>query len=175
MAWEALAAGAVYVATMQAGLRRTTEEVAVHAKTSHERLCAAARKLRCELGLVDEVPPTQAWAVDAVVEILGEREGVALDVCLELRRLGEFLLELADEACIGAGTSRVTMAAAAVYAADRLSEGKAVTQQAVADAASEVVSTSKWNVSTYSCAMVDAYEARYGTRELEEVLTGRRA
>ena len=175
MAWEALAAGAVYVATMQAGLRRTTEEVAVHAKTSHERLCAAARKLRCELGLVDEVPPTQEWAVDAVVERLGETQDVTLQRCLALRRLGEFLLELADEACLGSGTPRVTMAAAAVYAADRLTDGKTVTQAAVAAAASGVVTTSKWTVSTYSCVIVDAYEARYGTRELEEVLTGRRA
>jgi transcription initiation factor TFIIB len=175
MAWEALAAGAVYVATSQSGFSRTTEEVSVHAKTSHERVCAAARKLRCELGLVSEVPPTQAWAVDAVVEVLGEQPGVALNVCFELRRVGEFLLDVADDACIGPGTSRVTMAAAAVYAADRLTEGKAVTQQEAADAASAVVPTSKSKVSVYSREVVDAYTARYGTRGIEAVLTDRRA
>ena len=175
MGWEALAAGAVYVATSQSGFRRTTEEVAVHAKTSHERLCAAARKLRCELGLVDEVPPTQAWAVDAVVEVLGEQNGLSLDVCLELRRVGEFLLDLADEACIGPGTPRVTIAAAAVYVADRLTEGKAMTQQEVADAASAVVPTSKSKVSGYSREVVGAYNGRYGTREVTDVMTGRRS
>jgi transcription initiation factor TFIIB len=175
MAWEALAAGAVYIATSQSGFGRTTEEVAVHAKTSHERLCAAARKLRCELGLVDEVPPTQEWAVDAVVEVLGEQHGLGLDVCLTLRRIGEFLLELGDKACIGPGTSRVTVAAAAVYAADRLTEGKAVTQQSVADAASAVVPTSKPVIAGYSREVYDAYTARYGTRHVEDVLTGRLA
>jgi transcription initiation factor TFIIB len=175
MAWEALAAGAVYVASSQSGFRRTTEEVAVHAKTSHERVCAAARKLRCELGLVEAVPPTQAWAVDAVVEVVGEREGIELDVCLELRRVGEFLLEVADEACVGPGTARVTMAAAAVYAADRLTEGKTVTQQDVADAASAVLVTSKSKVSGYSREVYDAYETTYGTRDVIEVMTGRLA
>jgi transcription initiation factor TFIIB len=175
MGWEALAAGAVYVATSQSGFQRTTEEVAVHAKTSHERLCAAARKLRCELGLIDEVPPTQAWAVDAVVAVLGEQTGLGLDVCLELRRVGEFLLEVADEACLGPGTARVTMAAAAVYAADRLTDGKVVTQQDVAEAASAVVSTSKCVIAGYSREVYDAYTARYGARDVDEVLTGRLA
>ncbi|WP_318568827.1 transcription initiation factor IIB family protein [Salinigranum marinum] len=175
MAWEALAAGAVYVATSQSGFRRTTEEVAVHAKTSHERVCAAARKLRCELGLMDEVPPTQAWAVDAVVEVLGEREGIELDVCLQLRRAGEFLLDVADGACLGPGTARVTMAAAAVYAADRLTEGKTITQQDVADAASTVVATSKSKVSGYSREVVGAYETAYGTRDVEDVMASRLA
>jgi transcription initiation factor TFIIB len=131
--------------------------------------------LRCELGLVEEVPPTQAWAVDAVVEVLGRTQGVDLDTCLELRRVGEFLLELADEACIGPGTSRVTVAAAAVYAADRLTEGKAVTQDAVAEAASSVVPTSTGVVAGYSREVYDAYTAQYGTREVDEVLTGRLA
>ncbi|WP_136602642.1 transcription initiation factor IIB [Salinigranum halophilum] len=175
MAWEALAAGAVYVATSQSGFRRTTEEVAVHAKTSHERVCAAARKLRCELGLVDEVPPTQAWAVDAVVEVLGEQHGLGLDVCFTLRRVGEFLLDVADEACIGPGTARVTMAAASVYAADRLTDGKTVTQQDVADAASAVVPTSKPVIAGYSREVYDAYTERYGTREVTQAMTGRLA
>ncbi|WP_318570932.1 transcription initiation factor IIB family protein [Salinigranum marinum] len=175
MAWEALAAGAVYVATSQTGLRRTTEEVAVHAKTSHERVCAAARKLRCELGLVGEVPPTQAWAVDAVVETLGESQDVELKACLELRRVGEFLLELADEACIGPGTPRVVVGAAAVYAADRLTEGKTVTQAAVAEAASAIVPTSTGVVAGYSREVYDAHTARYGTRDVDAVVTGRLA
>ncbi|WP_142859530.1 hypothetical protein [Salinigranum halophilum] len=121
------------------------------------------------------MPPTQAWAVDAVVEVLGEREGLSLEVCLELRRVGEFLLEIADEACIGPGTTRVTVAAAAVYAADRLTEGKVVTQQAVTDAARTIVPMSKPVVAGYSREVYDAYERRYGTRAVETVLTGRLA
>jgi hypothetical protein len=96
-----------------------------------------------ELGVVDEVPPTQAWAVDTVVEALGTRQVVELETCLERRRIDEFLPKLADEACIGPGTSRGAVAAAAVYAADRLTDGKTVTQAAFAAAASEIVSTSK--------------------------------
>lgn len=146
-----------------------------HAKTSHERVCAAARKLRSELGVVDEVPPTQAWAVDAVVEVLWKTQGVELDVCLKLRRVGEFLLELADADGIGPGTSRVTVAAAAVYAADRLTEGKAVTQAAIAEAASAIVPTSTGVVASYSREVYDAYTAQYGTRDVDAVVTGRLA
>jgi transcription initiation factor TFIIB len=67
------------------------------------------------------------------------------------------------------------MAAAAVYAADRLTEGKTVTQQAVADAASAVLMTSKSKVSGYSREVYDAYETTYGTRDVIEVMTGRLA
>jgi ribosome maturation factor RimP len=86
----------------------------VHAKALHERVCAAARNLQCELWLVTKVPPTQEWAVDAVVEVLGEQNRMSLDVCLELRRVGESLLDVADEACVEPITARVTMAAATV-------------------------------------------------------------
>jgi hypothetical protein len=119
-------------------------------------------------------PHTQAWAVGAVVEQLGTTRGVELDACLELRRISEFLLEFADEACIGPGTPRVAVAAA-VYAADRLTDGKAVTQAAMAVAASEIVPTSKRVIAGYSREAYDAYTARYGTREVDEVLTGRLA
>jgi transcription initiation factor TFIIB len=109
------------------------------------------------------------------VEVLGEQDGLGLDVCFTLRRVGEFLLELGDEACIGPGTPRVTMAAASVYAADRLTEGKAVAQQDVADAASAVVPTSKCVVAGYSREVFEAYRARYGTRDVADVMTGRLA
>jgi transcription initiation factor TFIIB len=174
MAWEALAAGAVVVALLQAGIDRSTEEVAVHAKTTHERTCAAARKLRCELGLVREVAPTYPWAVDAVVATLGER-GLDVRACIELRRGASFLLELADEACIGPGTSRVTVAGSAVYAADRLGEGKVVTQAEVAAAAAETVQTSKGAVATYAREIVQAYGERYGQEELAKAMQDRLA
>ena len=92
---------------------------------------------------------------------------LGLGACLELRRVGEFLFDVADEACVGPNTARVTMAAVAVYAADRLTEGKTMTQQDVADAASAVVAT----VSGYSREVVGAYETRYGTPDVEDVPT----
>jgi len=70
---------------------------------------------------------------------LGEQNGLSLELCLEPRRVGEFLLEV----YVGLGTARVTMAAAAMYAAGRLTERQGSHQQAAADAAGRVVSTSK--------------------------------
>jgi hypothetical protein len=61
------------------------------------------------------------------------------------------------------------------YAANRLTEGETVTQQAVADAASAVLVTSTSKVSGYSREVVDASETTYGTREVEDVLTSRLA
>jgi hypothetical protein len=50
-----------------------------------------------------------------------------------------------------------------------------VTQQAVADAASEVLVTSKSKVSGYSREVVGAYETTYGTRDVEDVMASRLA
>jgi hypothetical protein len=57
------------------------------------------------LGWSRKSPKTQAWTVDAVTEVLGEHEGLRLDVCLELKRIDEFLLEVVDEARLGPGTA----------------------------------------------------------------------
>lgn len=58
---------------------------------------------------------------------------------------------------------------------DRLSEGKTITQQAVVDAANAVLVTSASKVSGYSREVVDAYRARDGTRDIEDVLPSRLA
>ncbi|MDL5363886.1 transcription initiation factor IIB family protein [Halalkalicoccus sp. NIPERK01] len=167
MSWEALAGGAVLLAALDAEFPRSCEEVAQYAKAGRERLCAAARKLRCELEL--DVPPVREAPVDAVVAALGEA-APDVEACLRLRRIGAHLLEIADEAPIGPGTSRVTMAAAAVYAADRLTEGKALTQAEVVAAGTTILDTTKSRVSRYSQALHDAYVDRHGTNDPAAVL-----
>lgn len=166
MSWEALAGGAVLLAATEAGFPRSCDEVVQYTKSPYERVSAAARKLRCELGL--DVPPAREGVVDDVLIALDD----VLDVqtCLELRELGDHLLEIADEKPVGPGTSRLTMGAAAVYAADRLTDGKVVTQAQVAEAASTVVDTSKSRVSRYSQALHDAYVDRHGRDDPSAVL-----
>lgn len=166
MSWEALAGGAVLLAATEAGFPRSCDEVVQYTKSSHERVSAAARKLRCELGL--DVPPAREGVVEDVLIALDD----VLDVqtCLELRQLSDHLLAIADEEPVGPGTSRLTMAAAAVYAADRLTDGKTVTQAQVAEAASTIVDTSKSRVSRYSQALHDAYEAKHGSDDPGAVL-----
>lgn len=166
MSWEALAGGAVLLAAAEAGFPRSCDEVVQYTKSSHERVSAAARKLRCELGL--DVPPAREGVVEDVLIALDD----ALDVqtCLELRQLSDHLLAIADEKPVGPGTSRLTMGAAAVYAADRLTDGKTVTQAQVAEAASTIVDTSKSRISRYSQALHDAYEAKHGSDDPGAVL-----
>ncbi|WP_254547206.1 transcription initiation factor IIB family protein [Halomarina pelagica] len=167
MSWEALAAGAVLLAAIDAGVPRSDVEVTQYAKADRERVCAAARKLRCALGL--DVPPVRAAPVDAVVAALGE-DAPDVKTCLELRRLGEHLLEIADETPVGPGTSRLTMAAAAVYAADRLTDGKTLTQAEVVTAGRTILDTTKSRISRYSQALYDAYVATHGTDDPAAVL-----
>lgn len=166
MSWEALAGGAVLLAATEAGFPRSCDEVVQYTKSSYERVSAAARKLRCELGL--DVPPAREGVVDDVLIALDD----SLDVqtCLELRQLSDHLLEIADEKPVGPGTSRLTMGAAAVYAADRLTDGKIVTQAQVAEAASTIVDTSKSRVSRYSQALHDAYVDKHGSDDPGAVL-----
>lgn len=166
MAWESLAGGAILLAAIDAGVPRESTEVALFTKASHERVCAAARKLRCELEL--DTPPIRPRAVEEVLETLGEDlDEVAHQ---RLHRLGEHLLELADETKIGPGTSRLTVAAAAVYAADRLTDGKDLTQSRVVEAASTIVATTKGKVGRYSGELVEAYVDRHGTDDPGVVL-----
>jgi len=158
ISWEALAGGAVLLAATDAGVPRSCAEVVQYTKSSAERLSAAARKLRCELGLA--VPPAREGVVDDVLIALDD----SLDVqtCLELRVVSEHLLAIADEVPVGAGTSRLTMGATAIYVADQLTEGKRLTQGQIAEAADSIVETSKWRISRYTQLLQDAYVDRHG-------------
>jgi len=151
----------VWLAATDAGIPRSCAEVVQYTKSSAERLSAAARKLRCELGL--DVPPAREGVVDDVLVALDD----SLDVqtCLELRVVSEHLLAIADEESVGAGTSRLTMGATAIYVADRLTDGKSLTQGQVAEAADTIVETSKWRISRYTQLLQDAYVDRHGDND----------
>ena len=162
MAWESLAGGAVLLAVRDAALDREAIDAAVatYAKAPRERVCAAARKLRCECAL--DVPVTRP---DAVLAVLDGLDDAALPGARAVRtwRLARHLLALADEVPVGPGTSRGTVAAAALYAADRLLDDSQLTQPQVVAAAEPVVATSRDRVGRYSRELRDAYEAAHGT------------
>ncbi|MFC6991805.1 transcription initiation factor IIB family protein [Haladaptatus sp. GCM10025707] len=162
MAWEALAGGAVLIATRESRVDRNEIDVGVatYTKAPHERVCAAARKIRCELG-VDTVPATRPNAVMVVMDALDE-DALSGSAAVRTWRLAKYLMHLGDQKPVGPGTSRLTIAAAALYGADRLTPHKHLTQGQVAEAASRVVQTSKSRISRYSCELVDAFEARHG-------------
>lgn len=71
-------------------------------------------------------------------------------------------MDIADDKPIGPGTPRVTMAASAVYAADRLKDGKALTQADVATVGNEMVEASRRKIRRYSWRDHDDYRERYG-------------
>jgi len=171
MAWESLAAGAVALAARGVGLPRATTEVAQYAKATHERVCAAARKIRIELGL--DVPPIRSETVEAVLDTLDE-DALDGDAYLKLVVLGRHLMELADEEEVGSGTPRLTVAASAVYAVDRMTDEKWLTQRQVVDVASEVVDMSTSKIGSYSRELFDAYVDRHGTDNPSVVLDGDR-
>jgi transcription initiation factor TFIIB len=162
MAWEALAGGAVLLAVRASPVDRDGIDVAVarHAKASHERVCAAARKLRCELGF--DAPVIRPDAVMRVVDTLAD-DAIPGARAIRTWRLAQHLMELGDRVPVGPGTPRLTVAAAALYAADRLLPGKHLTQAQVVEVASTVVTTSTHRLSRYSRELVDAYEAEHGT------------
>lgn len=173
MAWESLAGGAVLLAATRADLGRSPTEVARYAKTSPERLYAAARKLRVELDL--PVEPVPADAVGTVIEALeadltaaGDAPRLATVQSPRLGPLARYLMALADETAIGTGTPRVAVAASAVYAALKLMgvtprSRRAVTQAQLAEAVRPTVDMSKRTVSRYNGDLVEAFEARHGT------------
>ncbi|WP_227375256.1 transcription initiation factor IIB family protein [Haladaptatus halobius] len=163
MAWESLAAGGVLLAARRAGVPRETDTITIYAKSTHERACAAARKIRIECDLVEAFPPVQTRAVDAVLVELDDK--LDARTVLEFVRLGRHLLEVADMAPVGSGTSRIAVAGAAVYAADRLTDGKNMTQAQMAEAVSHVCPTSKSVIARYSRELYDAYEERHGQAE----------
>ncbi|WP_170864964.1 transcription initiation factor IIB [Halogranum amylolyticum] len=166
MSWEALAGGAVLIAANEAGFPRSISDVVQYAKASHERVSAAARKLRCDLGL--DVAPVRVGVVDDVLAALDDVLNV--QTCLKLRRIAERLLEMADTKRVGSGTTRLTMAAAAVYAADRLTDGKALTQAQVAAAGSTVVDTTKNRIAAYSQELHDVFVAQLGSDDPMQLL-----
>jgi len=155
MAWESLAAGAVLLAGRANGIERTPAQIARFAKSSRERVCAAARKIRLQTSV--DAPVVRDRAVDRVVTALDEA-GVDLETGIELVRVGEELLDVADTVPIGAGTTRMTVAGAAVYAADRLTPGKALTQADVVRAVRQTVPTSKHRIKRYSQEVYEAGE-----------------
>ncbi|QIO24414.1 transcription initiation factor IIB family protein [Haloarcula sp. JP-L23] len=170
MAWEALAGGAVLLAARGSKIDRDEIDidVATYTKAPHERVCAAARKIRCELG-VDTVPVTRPNAVLTVVDALDD-DALSGSAAVRTWRLAQHLMYFGDQVPVGPGTSRLTIAAAALYGADRLTPQKRLTQGQVAAAASTVVPTSTHRLSRYNCELVDAYEARHGTKNLDVVL-----
>jgi transcription initiation factor TFIIB len=156
MAWESLAAGALLLASRAAGVERTPQQIARYAKTSEERLCAAARKLRTQTDV--EAPPVRDRAVDRVVAALDGTIDVATG--LELVRVADRLMQIADSEPIGPGTARMTVAGAAVYTADRLTDGKALTQAEVVAAIEATVPSSTHKVASYSRQLYDAATSR---------------
>lgn len=160
--WEGVAAGAVLLAATDAGLDRPSREVACYGKVSHVRLCAAARKIRCHVSV--DIPPIREDAVARALETL-DKSAIDGGTYLRLRDVAQRLMAIADEVPIGAGTPRLTVAGAAVYAADRLLESECLTMQQVADAISTIVETSKDKINRYSSTLRTEYAER------EEVAT----
>lgn len=167
MAWESLAAGSIALAARNAGIPRATIEVSVYAKATHERVCAAARKIRIELDL--DVPPIRSECVEVVLDALDE-DVLDGDAYLKLAVVGRHLVELADENSVGSGTPRITVAASSVYAANRLIGKRWITQQQMVDAASTIVETSRSKIGSYSRALYDAYVERHGTDDPSVIL-----
>lgn len=78
-------------------------------------------------------------------------------------RLAQHLMKLGDQVPVGPGTPRCTVAASALYAANRLLSRKHLTQGQVAEAASTVVPMSRNRIVRYSRELVDAYTDKHGT------------
>jgi len=118
-----------------------------------------------------DAPVVRDRAVDRVVTALGEA-GISVETGIELVRVGERLLDVADTVPIGPGTARMTVAGAAVYAADRLTPGKALTQADVV-AVSETVPTSKSKIASYSQVVYEAGETQLTpTDPVSELVAG---
>jgi len=133
-------------------------------------VCAAARKVRLQTPV--DLPVVRDWAVDRVVTPLGEI-GIDGETGIELVRIGERLLDVADTVPIGPGTARMIVAEAAVYAADQLTPGKILIQADVVAAVSETVPTSKYKIARYSQAVYEAGETHLTpTDSVAELVAG---
>lgn len=65
----------------------------------------------------------------------------------EIKRVAKGLQDLGDTDPVGPGTKRITKAACAIYTADRLTEGKAVTYDEMIAAAESITETSSGGLS----------------------------
>jgi transcription initiation factor TFIIB len=162
MAWGALAGGAVLLAARASSIDRDDIDIAVatHTKTPHERVCAAARTIRCECGF-----DAALIRPNAVMEVVDALDDDAIPGARAVRtwRLAQHLMKLGDEVPVGPGTPRCAVAASALYAADRLLSRKHLTQGQVAAAARKIVPTSHNRIVRYSRELVDAYKTEHDT------------
>jgi transcription initiation factor TFIIB len=124
-------------------------------RTSLERGCAGARKIRLGLDLVESCPPGRQDAVQTVLDAL-RAELVGEDLHSIAHRAAE-LLHVADEQRIGSGTTRLTVAAAAVYVAAKAA-GVRLTQGVVVEAVSPITETTTGRISRYGCELRDVGE-----------------
>lgn len=69
-------------------------------------------------------------------------------------------MRIADTEPVGPGTSRMSVAGAAVYTADRLTDGKALTQAEVTTAVEAMLPTTKGRVARDSRELYDSAERR---------------
>jgi transcription initiation factor TFIIB len=159
LSWEALAGGAVVLAARNrlGPDAPTLEAVALYTKATHERTCAAARKIRID-GDQQQLSPGRPQAVEVVLEQAGG--GFGPGELLAVARVAQRLLDLADENGIGPGTSRVTMATVAVDRATLLLGERPFSRAELVEAATRVVDTSESRVSGYSVELNRALESR---------------
>jgi len=162
LSWEALAGGAVLLAArnrLTPARVPTPKEVARYTKATLERTCAAARKLRVAGGRCD-LQPGRPQAIDVVLEQAGG--GFGPRDLLEVARLSEWLLDLADERTIGPGTSRLTMATVAVDRATLELGVRPFSRAELVHGTKRLIDTSESRVSGYSVELKDALESQGG-------------
>lgn len=169
MAYESLAAGALIVATREAGCPHSIDVITPWARTPEERGCAGARKVRLGFELTEECPPVRPDAVDVVLDALDEHALLG-EERPKIQQVASHLMEVADEVAIGPGTARLTVAASAVYAATKMVDGARVMQSEVVEVVSPIVETTTGKLSRYNCELIDAYESRHGTDDPAAVL-----
>ena len=157
MSYESLSAGAAVVAAREAGCPQSIEMIIRDSRTSLERGCAGARKVRLGLGLVESCPPGRQDAVQTVLDAL--RDELTGEDLHSIAHRAAGLLQLADEQRIGPGTTRLTVAAAAVYVATKAA-GVQLTQGIVVEAVSPITETTAGRISRYGCEIRDVDEAR---------------
>lgn len=121
---EGVASACVYYATRQAGIPRTLDEIVVVSRVERKEIGRTYKYLVDELGLA--VEPTQPLA-------FLPRFASRCDVSDEVERRAEEILDGCPLTNEFSGTSPDSLAAAALYAAARLSNEKR-TQSEVADA-----------------------------------------
>jgi transcription initiation factor TFIIB len=124
-------------------------------RTSLERGCAGARKIRLGLDLVKSCPPGRQDAVQTVLDAL--RAELTEEDLHSIAHRATGLLHVADEQRIGPGTTRLTVAAAAVYVAAKAA-GVRLTQGVVVEAVSPITETTAGRISRYGCELRDVGE-----------------